>query len=224
MNPLIPILAQAGISVFGKALAGAQQPPMPTMEWGAERAKFSHFLREQLIPQREEAIRRLRLEAARSGTAMGGAYLEGVTGIMQKGEEIFGREISRFEIEQSLAQRQWGQQMAMLRYQRGQEKQQLTESIFGTLAAVPGQIYGAQQQQEVTQAITAGLPTGQAQQATGLLNPMNLLVLSQLALKSGDIEQMKLLLERAMKSFGGAVGPAGHPTAMPQIQYGTVQR
>lgn len=202
---LLPILAQAGITIAGKGIAGMQQPPMPTMEWGAERTRFAHFLREQLIPQREEGIGRLRLETSRAGTAMGGAYLEGVSEIEQRMDEVFGREVSRFEIEQMQAKRGWSQQMEMLRYQRGQERQQLTESIFGTLAAIPTQYGAAQTQAATTEAITSGLAgLGQTQPSTGLLNPMNLLILSQLAMKSGDISQMQALLQQAMKSFSGS--------------------
>jgi len=213
MGPLATILASAGISIAGKVFGGAMAPPMPEMQWGAERARFASFLQQQLVPQREEAIGRLRLEAARTGTAMGGEYLRGVSEIQQRMDEIFGREVSRFELEQAGARRGWEQQMGMLRYQRGQERQQRVESIFGTMAAIPGQIYGAQQQQALTQAITSRLPTGQVQPATGLLNPVMALVAGQLAQYTGDTETIRALIKQIAIQT-----PMQEPTAVP-LQY-----
>lgn len=228
MNPLVAILAQAGISLAGKGITGAMQPPMPTMQWGAESARFASFLQEQLRPQAVESISRLRLEAARTGTPMGGAYLEGVSEIEQRLDEIFGREISRFEIEQMQAKRGWGQQMEMLRYQRGQERRGMVESMFGTLAAIPGQMYGAEQQARTTEAMTSVLGgMGETQPATGMLDPLNALIMSQMAQFLGDTDTTRTLLQQMMKVFGGgtAGGEAGHPTPfVPPTTYGTVRR
>lgn len=215
-NPLIPILASAGISIAGKIFGGMAAPAMPEMQWGAERARFASFLQQQLVPQREEAIGRLRLETARTGTAMGGAYLRGVSEIQQRMTEVFGREVSRFELEQAGARRGWEQQMGMLRYQRGQERQQRVESIFGTMAAIPGQLYGAQQQEALTQAITSRLPTGGIQPATQMMNPLAMSLLLEYAHKTGDTAMSKLLINQAM---GVMLGQPQAPSPAQMVQY-----
>jgi len=206
MGPLATILASAGISIGGKIFGGMAAPAMPEMQWGAERARFASFLQQQLIPQREEAIGRFRLEAGRVDAPMGSAYLRGVSEIQQRMDEIFGREVSRFELEQAGARRGWEQQMGMLGYQRGQERQQRVESIFGTAAAIPGQLYGALQQEALTQAITSRLPTGQVQPATGRLDPIIGYAITQLA-EAGNVNAIKEFLKRVTE--GGIGLPHG---------------
>jgi hypothetical protein len=130
------LLASLGVSIGGRILGGlfggGGEPAEPA--WGAQRTYFEHQLRKMLRPQREEALSSLRLEASRGGGLSGGAYLSGVVDIQKKFNEVMGRELSAYEMQQASARAQWGMQKSMMQAQQPSRLGQVFEGIAGDIA------------------------------------------------------------------------------------------
>lgn len=135
-----PLTIATGVSIGGRILGGLfggeEEPPTPA--WGAQRTYFEHQLRKMLKPQEEEAVGRLRLEASRGSGLSGGAYLSGVVDIQKKFNEVMGRELSAYEMQQANARLQWGMQRSMMKAQQPSRFGQVLEGVAGDVAGYFG--------------------------------------------------------------------------------------
>ncbi len=135
-----PLTIATGVSIGGRILGGlfggGGEPAEPA--WGAQRTYFEHQLRKMLKPQEEEAVSRLRLEASRGGGLSGGAYLSGIVDIQKKFNEVMGRELSAYEMQQANARLQWGMQKSMMQAQQPSRLGQFFEGVAGDIAGYYG--------------------------------------------------------------------------------------
>jgi len=135
-----PLTIATGVSIGGRLLGGlfGGKGEIPEPAWGAQRTYFEHQLRKMLRPQREEALSSLRLEASRGGGLSGGAYLSGVVDIQKRFQDIMGRELGAYEMQQATARQQWSMQRAMTQYQQPSRLGQTLEGISGDVAGYFG--------------------------------------------------------------------------------------
>jgi len=139
---------QAGIQGIGYLLSRlfGKEPEIPDIKWGAERAEYMSRLEKEMGIQRKKTLPVLRRESVRAGTPMGGAYLESVTEMENKMNEILGREMSQFELNQVQAERSWAQKGALSHYawetQKQEELKGAIGTMAGTMAAYPRLEYG----------------------------------------------------------------------------------
>jgi len=225
MDPILgTILTQAGIQlvggITGKLFGGEEE--LQDRPWGAMRASYAAELQDILGGQKEKAFGVARREATRTGTALGGAYLESVTQIEQQISDIFGREMSQFEMKQMEMQAQWGMEQAKVKYaesaQARQETQGMVGNIFGTLAAYPKMKYQAERQKELTGKFeTAMGKIPEIKPVTAETNWMNSLLRLQyfklLGFNSPAMEtQMQTLINTLYKGNDGSlIGPSSLP-------------
>jgi hypothetical protein len=136
-------LAAAGISAGARLISGLAglfggggEPAEP--EWGAMRSRYERELRKSLRGTVEEASDRLRLETARAGTSMAGAYLGGLTEMQKKASDILSRELTAYDLQQETQKTQWQMQKSMTQYQEGVQRRQILpqmlEGIGGDIA------------------------------------------------------------------------------------------
>jgi len=148
MEPLTMMALTAGFKGVGSIIGAALQPELEPYPFEAERAAYSGYVTKELQKQRGEALPAVRMEAQRSGLPMGGAYLESVTDIEKQLSELRGREISKFEISQMGARREWEQKRAMSRYGKSQGIAGAVAGTFGEAAAIPMGMYSEQMRQQ----------------------------------------------------------------------------
>jgi len=138
------LLTMAGIKLGGWALSeifGGDEPGLASLQTGAMRSRYAASLQDISGGRRGEALSVARRESARSGTALGGAYLENVVQIEQQINDIIGREISQYEMQLMGAELDWESKRREVAYagqvQRKASRQAAIGDIFGTVAAYP---------------------------------------------------------------------------------------
>ena len=148
LNILAQMAISAGLKGLGYLMGGRGEPTLPEYQEGKERALFSSYVTKELAKQRREALPAIRMEAQRAGMPLGGSYLESISGLEQQLAELRSREIGQFEIGQMSAKREWEQKRALTEYEKQQRNVGRTESFFGTLAAIPTELYAEQRRRE----------------------------------------------------------------------------
>lgn len=183
MEALAAFLLNAGIKTRTEMVASFFDKPktLPDINWGAERAEFAKYWREHLEEQRELSQGAFRLEAQRAGLASGGAYLEGMAEIETNLDEIFGRQLSKFEIEQASAKRAWRQKQAMFKASYEEDWGDRIRRIGGYVSGAPLAAYGAQKEEDILgrlQGIYENIPQNYpATEQSNLLNQLLLAVI-----------------------------------------------
>jgi len=213
-----------GGGIIGELFGGQEE--LRDLPFAAEKARYAASLRETLAGEVGESQAILRREAMRSGTALGGAYLEGVSQLEQKRMEIFGRELSKYEIQQVAAQRAWQQQQAQVAYQAGVSRRQgireLIGGAAGALAAYPMMKYQQGEQVKATERMEGFLegmkPTVPATGQTDLYN--RFLMAKMLAAETHD-ERWDLELRNLSKLMlgGASIFQTAEPTPVKMMEY-----
>jgi hypothetical protein len=216
MGPLVALLAQAGIQLgthyLSQKISGDKR--LADISWGGERVTFAKNLREQLEEQRVESQSAFRLEAQRAGLASAGAYLAGMAEIEKGLDEIFGRQMSEFEIRQIAGKRSWRQEQARFAAQQEGWGERIGR-IGGQLSAIPLAMYQHEQTENITQRMEelySQIPENKP--ATGQLNAFNQFLADWLIQGYGMPKDLGNLL-RTFRASSAAQGITPEPLLTP---------
>jgi len=199
MEPLTMMALTAGFKGIGSLVGAYMQPDLPPYPAGQESALYSAYLTKEIQKQRREALPAIRMEAQRAGLPLGGAYLSGVADVEKQLSELRSREISKFEISQMAAKREWEQKRTMARYEKKQAIAGAWGGLFGEAAAIPMGAYSEQVRQQT-------------------LDLDKMFLAYTMAKDLGDVEKIKSISEWIGKSLGI---PLSRPTSPPPGYYGS---
>lgn len=139
MGPLAAFLISAGIKTGGEIIGGMlPKAKLPDVPFDAMSAEYAYELRGLTEEQREQSQAAFKLEAQRAGIASSGTYLEGMAEIESRLGEVFGREMSKYQIGQGRTKTQWSQQQAMFGAQ-----QEATQGWGARIGRITGYWSGA---------------------------------------------------------------------------------
>ena len=165
MSLLASTLATAGIKLGGGILGnlfGGRQA-LPDIPVYANVLKYGSDLRGVLGEQQREALGVSQRESLRAGGVLSGAYLENVADIQKQINDIYGRNVSSFALQQSMMQSQWAMEQAKVSYGEGVQSRANWQStigdVFGTIAAYPSKQYQANRQTELRELFESKIPS-----------------------------------------------------------------
>jgi len=201
MEPILTsTLASAGVKLVGGVLGNIFDKPkqLPDIPVYTNTLKYGATLRDVLKEREREGLDVAQRESVRSGTALGGAYLTNVNQIQKQINDIYGRQVSSFEMQQMMTQSQWGMEQAKVAY--GESARQSANwqgtigDVFGSLAAIPTKMYQRNRQQDILGQMKTMIPetpeTNQGNPTMDLFN--NVLMLNSLQSLKGTTIDSKI--------------------------------